>query len=153
MIWILLLLFAMTNGEPVVSDMSHMQSCVSCARDTVSSGHDLIDRLTNQADGRIETVILYLLRACYFRVDRYQASCQVPDILKHAQSSVPSFTDHEFTLLNEITRIEAYSYLNSKSQSESPISNEWEVQFSVALVACLTLPLFLWRIKTYRTVT
>ncbi len=60
----------LTIGYATVTDSLHMQSCVVCVRDAVSAGHTVIDRLTHQAGGKVETVILYLLRACYYSMSR-----------------------------------------------------------------------------------
>ena len=150
---LLVLLFAFPLIHATVTDLAHMQSCVLCVRESVLLGDSLIDRLTHQADGQIETVILYLLRACYFRMTRSKLPYQIPDLLMHATSSVPGFTDREFTILRDITRIEAFSRLDSKTQNGGNVWSYWDVPLSVVLVTFVTLPLFLWGIKTYRTVT
>ena len=147
------ILLTLTLSRSEVSDLAHMQSCVGSVREAVSSRHESIDRLIRQAEGKIETVILYLLRVCYFGVERSSESYHVSDLLIHATTAVPSFSDREFALLREITTMEAFSSLGKKVENVPSISLDWGGSLMFALFTSVILPLFVWRSKTYRTVT
>ena len=130
-----------------------MQSCVVCVRDAVSAGHTVIDRLTHQADGKVETVILYLLRACYYSISQTGGEYSVEKLLTIATKSVPSFTLHEFKMLEEITRMEAFARIDDKLKTDYSTTDVWGIPTAIAVVTFASMSFLIRRKRTYRTVT
>jgi hypothetical protein len=134
-----------------VSDYSHMESCVTCVRSTVSSGHSSIDWLVNQADGRMESVILYLIRACYLLMDRRDAMYGADELLKHASTPVSIFGEYEFKLIDEITKKEAFARIDEKlSIHDDQAGANFVYAFIITALAVTVV--MLWKGTTYRTV-
>ncbi len=134
MIGLLKLFLLSTIGYATVTDSHHMQSCVVCVRDAVSAAHSIIDGLTHQADGKVETVILYLLRVCYFSMNRTEGEYSVEKLYTLATRSVPSFTHHEFKVLEEITRMEAFARIDDKLKTDYWTTDEWGIPTAIAVI-------------------
>ena len=91
-----------------LSDFHHMRNCVTSVRVFVSDGGEPIEWLRTKARGDDDTVLLYLLRLCYFyQTDKAGVPYDMPALYSRHKESVASFTDEEFALLSEVIRQEA----------------------------------------------
>lgn len=137
-----------------ISDYDHMQSCVTCVRLSMASTEPVVDRLLRQANHELDTVILYLLRTCYFTLHRSASEYDLHILLASASRHVAGFTDYEFGLLHNITTQEAFSKIEQKRANDDsyPVSNDQLYMVCLALISIAALS-WLFRTKTYSKVS
>ena len=97
-----------------IDDTMHMQSCVAAIRSTVALGGQWIDDLLVQAKNDMDTLVLYLLRLCYFHHPRITDDYDMRSRLANHRGPVKGFTEIEFALLDSVTRQEAVGNILSK---------------------------------------
>jgi hypothetical protein len=110
--------------------------------------------LLRQANHELDTVILYLLRTCYFTMRRSAGEYDVHILLASASKHVAGFTDYEFGLMNNITTQEAFSKIEQKRANDDsyPVSNDQLYMVCLALISIASLS-WLFRRKTYSKVS
>lgn len=128
-----------------IPDAVHLRACVSSVRSFVSDDNPGVDWLLEKANQDLDTVVLYLLRMCYFHHQRVVDAYSMQPVFDSTKSTVSGFSEYEFQLLAEIVKEEASEgseyRLDESIKLEAP-SGAWEI---TAVVLAVGIPLALFR--------
>ena len=153
-IWLALITLLLGSAAAAVSDLTHMKSCVTSVRSVISDGGEEIDSLYKKANYNTDTVLLYLLRMCYYHHDRSSVEYDMSALLSTHKTKVDRFTQKEFDLITEVTREEAINQSLYKDrdtgeslfESMNPFDEHPWILFLASGFLAIGLPL-LWTIS------
>lgn len=121
-----------------------MARCVTSVRLFVESGGPSIDWLTEKANNDIDSVLLYLLRLCYYHST---PSDELQTVFDSIKTSVASFSPYELTLLQNVLADEASAQAHRISPIQAEVSHWSTTSVTVAIGAIISMLAIKRRIK------